>query len=311
MSRYTNTDSLFLEPKIEQYGSHMVMSNVHKPIRTKFVNIDTIFSEEMKNDSSLYTNSVKHTIILPENINDVKSMKVISAEIPRSYYNISESLKNNTFIVHANNSENKISVVISISDGDYTNLTIESAINTAIIDAGITDLTYSVSGTNSKFESKNSYGHTLIFDNIVTGLSQNINSNSKLGWILGFRKLSYIIKNTTTLSSESFIDLNTIKYIFLVIDEFTNGFVNSMTSPVNDSMINKRIIGRIGVDMRLYPLGSIIFTSVKSGNLVSDTRTYSGKVDFRKLSVQLVNCFGEPINLNGVGFSFILKIDYE
>ena len=39
MSQYFDKSDLFLDPKVKQYGSHMVMSNVHKPTKTKYVNI--------------------------------------------------------------------------------------------------------------------------------------------------------------------------------------------------------------------------------------------------------------------------------
>ena len=45
MSQYFDKNNLFLEPKVKQYGSHMVMSNVNKPTKTKYVNVDTKFSD--------------------------------------------------------------------------------------------------------------------------------------------------------------------------------------------------------------------------------------------------------------------------
>lgn len=36
MSNFDNS-SLFMEPRTNQYGSHMIMTNVHKPTKTKYV----------------------------------------------------------------------------------------------------------------------------------------------------------------------------------------------------------------------------------------------------------------------------------
>ena len=46
MSNYFDNKELFLEPKVKQYGSHMVMSNVYKNTKVKYVNIDTKFRDE-------------------------------------------------------------------------------------------------------------------------------------------------------------------------------------------------------------------------------------------------------------------------
>ena len=46
MSNYFDNKDNFLEPNVTQYGSHMVMTNVHKSSKTKYINIDTRFSDE-------------------------------------------------------------------------------------------------------------------------------------------------------------------------------------------------------------------------------------------------------------------------
>ena len=46
MSSYLDSKDLFLGPKTNQYGSHMVMTNVMKELKTKFVNVDTRFRDE-------------------------------------------------------------------------------------------------------------------------------------------------------------------------------------------------------------------------------------------------------------------------
>ena len=51
--------------------------------------------------------------------------------------------------------------------------------------------------------------------------------------------------------------------------------------------------------------------NLSNGLLVTDIRSYTGKVDIQKLNVQLVNEFGNVIDLNGDDFSFCLKIEHE
>ena len=45
---------LFNEPTMEQHGSHMIIKNVHKPEKTKYLTIDTRFRDQY--DTSLLAN---------------------------------------------------------------------------------------------------------------------------------------------------------------------------------------------------------------------------------------------------------------
>ena len=85
MSQFT-TD-LFLEPNTKQYGSHMVMTNVTKQTKVKYVNIDTRFRDEYN-----YLSTVNYNLTLPQRITDVKTMTLTAIEIPMSIYNISMSM---------------------------------------------------------------------------------------------------------------------------------------------------------------------------------------------------------------------------
>jgi len=144
MSQYFDKNNLFLEPKVKQYGSHMVMSNVNKPTRTKYVNVDTKFSDEYNNFMV-----ANYNITLPERINDVKSLTVANMELPMSFYNISSALGNNSFqitnlevvttapyLLQLNtgsiNSNNQFVDTIVIPDGYYTITELKTTINSLI-----------------------------------------------------------------------------------------------------------------------------------------------------------------------------------
>ena len=144
MSQFFDKDNLFLEPKVKQYGSHMVMSNVNKPTKTKYVNVDTKFSDEYNNFMV-----ANYNITLPERINDVKSLTVANMELPMSFYNISSALGNNSFqitnleaVTNAPyliqlstgyiNSNNQFVDTIVILDGYYTISELKTTINSQI-----------------------------------------------------------------------------------------------------------------------------------------------------------------------------------
>ena len=44
---------------------------------------------------------------------------------------------------------------------------------------------------------------------------------------------------------------------------------------------------------------------------MSDTRYYNGKVDLQKLYIQILNEWGNPVDLNGLDFSFCLEVECE
>ena len=144
MSQYFDKNNMFLDPKVKQYGSHMVMSNVNKPTKTKYVNVDTKFSDEYNNFSV-----ANYNITLPERINDVKSLTVATMELPMSFYNISSSLGNNSFQITnlevvttlpyltqlstgSINSNNQFVDTIVIPDGYYTITELKTTINSQI-----------------------------------------------------------------------------------------------------------------------------------------------------------------------------------
>jgi len=124
MSEYYNKNDLFLEPKTTQYGSHMVMTNVHKPKKTKYINIDTRYS-----DTYDYLESSNYNITLPERINEVKTMTVKSVELPMTFYNISSALGNNYFKLTDFNSDPTPIHMITVPDGIYTMESLKNTLN--------------------------------------------------------------------------------------------------------------------------------------------------------------------------------------
>ena len=124
MSEYTNND-LFCEPKTKQYGSHMIMSNVRKTTKTKYINIDTRFRDEYN-----YSQLINYNVTIPERITDVKSMKAVCVEIPISFYNISIALGNSFLKITDTTGASKI---ITVPDGQYsTTSQLVAAINAQI-----------------------------------------------------------------------------------------------------------------------------------------------------------------------------------
>lgn len=314
MSNFNDHPDLFMKPKTEQYGTHMVMTNVTQPNRMKYVNIDSKFKEDyLDNVTSnshpdLLSNQLStanFNVSLPERINNVKSITVTHSEIPLSFYNISKNLGNSYFKVTVSGVE----TIIEVDDKNYdrTDLTIE--INNKLSAAGI-NMVFDIGSADKSSITMGSGAATIHFDVNSAGHQDKYRFKSKLGWILGFRQLTYDLTTASTISEE-FSNLNGTKYLYLAIDEFSKGNQYSFLGPLSSSLVNKNILARISVDTHNYGYKSLLTANVSNGYLISDTRQYNGNVDLQKLNIQLLNEDGNPVILNGLDFSFCMKVEYQ
>lgn len=303
MSYLYENSQLFMDPTIKQYGNHMVMTDVHKPLKRKYVNIDTKFRDEY--DS---TGVANYNITLPEKLTNVKSIMVCSAEIPLTYFNISSAIGNNAMkIVYGASSE-----ILVVRDGEYTSTTLATEINSQLdqMSSPFSNITFDVSGYFSEFKTNTgNYNYTYEFYVDSSGNFDKYNIKSKLGWTLGYRNPTY--DNSGTLFSESIIDLNGPRYLYLALDDFNRGSQNSFMIPSHTSLLSKNIIARIATNDNSYSFGKILPANNFNGYLLTDRRMYSGKVDILKLNIQLLDENGKPVNLNGIDFSICLEIEHE
>jgi hypothetical protein len=318
MSQYFDNKDAFLQPKVNQYGNHMVMTNVSKPTKTKYWNIDSRFHDDYDNYSQTVLGSQIRwfTFTLPQPINDVKSIYVTNLELPISFYNISAAFGNN--VMKVNDS------LLTIPDGTYTATSLKTAFQTALNELSLSSVTFDISNNGNNivsFRTSSSLGLNFavkpsnVCNNVTNGGAtaefDKYNVKSKLGWLLGFRDISYNIGAGQVKYAENILDLNNPKYIYLAVDEFSNGNQSSFISPMPMSIVNKNILARISLDNGHYGMGSVMPANQYNGLLLSDRRSYNGKVNLQKLKLQLVSEYGHSINLNGLDFSFCLEIEYE
>ena len=313
MSNYFENKELFLEPKVKQYGSHMVMSNVYKNTKTKYINIDTRFRDEYYYNDTVnsYNEAVNYTLTLPERINDIKNLTVKSIEVPITFYTISSTLNNNFFKLTYPTSS--VSKMIVLDDGEYTSSSLKTAINSkisALTTYDVSNVAYDVVSNKSVFNTTHSKTIQIDFAVDIDGNYDKYNFKSKLGWLLGYRNLTYTLGSSST-TSESFIDLNGSRYLYLALDEYSKSNPNSFITPLPKSLINKPIIARIAMDKTIHGFGTVLPADIINGLLISDTRNYNGKIDIHKLNIQLLNEYGNPINLNGLDFSFCLEVEHD
>lgn len=319
MSQYFDDKQLFMTPKVSQYGSHMVMTNVAKHSKTKFVSIDTKFCDDYVNErlntSSCNFNLANYNITLPERTNDVKSMMVCNVEIPMTFYNISSAIGNNYMKISSTIGGTYYSAMITIPDGQYTASSLSTQLNTLFSSNRFQGvyLTHSISNNKSVLNCLS--GNNIVVDFAVdsTGAFDKYNTKSKLGWILGYRNINYTVavSNSSGVSSESIINASGPNYLYLAIDEFSKGNQNSFKTSLPNYLIDKNIIAKISLNKQVYPFGTVLPANTFNGYLMTDKRSYTGKIDLQKMNIQLIDDNGNLVNLNGLDFSFCIELEYE
>jgi hypothetical protein len=303
MSSYFDNKELFTGPKMNQYGSHMVMTNVAKSSKIKYVNIDTKFRDEYNSNVT-----IDYNITLPERITDVRTISVTNVEVPNTFFNISENIGNNAMKITSAASTG----ILVVRDGNYNQASLLTELNARKTTLGspFTNLTFDAS-FNKITITPSSGTFAIDFGVDSTGAFAKYNFKTRLGWLLGFRNQTYT-GITSRLTSEYMSNFTGPRYLYLVVDEFTsNGNQKSFVAPLPSSVLAKHILARITIDRTTYPFLSVIPATNQNGLLISDDRSYTGKVDIQKLNVQLVNENGTPMDLNGADFSFCLKIEHE
>jgi len=313
MSKYFDQTNMFMEPEVKQHGSHMVMTNVVKPTKTKYLTLDTRFR-----DGYDFNTNANYNITLPERVNNVRSMQLRNIEIPVTYYNISCALGNNKFTIKILQNEKEFVV----PDGQYTQDELKTAINNLLSNAGTPHSTITVSIQNRKWRFENTGNNpcTITFDKpeytFTNGVkvekedTPNADQMSRLGWKLGYRKKKYVVDSTNAEEGESFIDINGPRYLYLIVDEFTNGNPHSFLGVSKTSQLSsQQILARIAIDYNNFPFGSII-PAEKDNYALSDTRRYANEVDLQRMNIRLVDEFGKIMNLNGTDISLCLELEH-
>jgi hypothetical protein len=197
---------------------------------------------------------------------------VTNIEIPASFYPFSLRRRNTFFTITDN--ATSIPVKIIIDDEFYTKETIISAISDQLAGMDIlfeflTDDSYKLVFQNHSL-TKN---YTIRFNVDENGNTDKYNLKSKLGWCLGFREHTYILKAQNEIISEAILNLNPFNYLYVSVDDFHSHNPNSFIAPSVHSYMNPNIIGRISLNPLSYSFGGSIVANHLSGNLLTDTRT--------------------------------------
>jgi hypothetical protein len=295
-----------LEPSVQQQGSHMVMKGVSKTLKEKIVNIDSKYRPNYD-----YTSYASVNMVFGEKLSEVRSMEVVSIDLPITFYNIyanNDCLQNgNNYLQIKNGGSAKI---LTLTPNYYsTNNSLVTEINTQLQNLSLdTDISYSIVNNKSLFKSKVST-YSLATNVDMCGNVYEQNTQNNLGWSLGFRDTSYNL-TTSGLTSECILNLKSPRHVFLALNEFSQGNSNSFVSPLEKTNQSKNIIAKICIPSTVA-FGDTLCVNKANGLLVSEVRKYLEKVNIQRMNLQLLDDAGNVINLNGADFSVCLRLVHE
>jgi hypothetical protein len=294
-----------LEPSVQQQGSHMIMKGVSKPLKEKIVNIDTKYRTDYD-----YRSYASANMVFGEKLSEVRSMEIVSLDIPMTFYNIFE---NNDCLQNGNNylriKNGGTSKILTLTPNYYTDISFVAEINNQLQNLSLsTDISYSVVNNKSFFKSKVST-YSLATNVDMCGNVYDSNIQNNLGWVMGFRDTSYNL-TTSGMTSECILNLKTPRHLFLALNEFSQGNSNSFVSPLEKTNQSKNIIAKICIPSTVK-FGDTLCVNKANGLLVSEVRKYLEKVNIQRMNLQLLDDAGRVIQLNGADFSLCLKLVHE
>ena len=281
------------------------MKGVSKPLKEKIVNIDTKYRTDYD-----YRSYASANMVFGEKLSEVRSMEIVSLDIPITFYNIFE---NNDCLQNGNNylriKNGGTSKILTITPNYYTDISFVAEINNQLQNLSLsTDISYSVVNNKSFFKSKVST-YSLATNVDMCGNVYDSNIQNNLGWVMGFRDTSYNL-TTSGIASECILSLKTPRHLFLALNEFSQGNSNSFVSPLEKTNQSKNIIAKICIPSTVK-FGDTLCVNKANGLLVSEVRKYLEKVNIQRMNLQLLDDAGRVIQLNGTDFSLCLKLVHE
>ena len=233
----TNIESL-TNNLINKYTNNSELRNFFIQIKNKLVSYveeqNTLVTHSISYSKKIYINSLlrknitqgafdstNFTFNLDQTLKNVTNLKLNSAIIPFTWYNIESNINNNYFfVIDVNNPTNK--KVITIQDGRYNKSNLLEKINNEIFNNSI-DLSFNLDSISNKIRIDNKSSNTSY--NILFHDENNL-IDRNLGTILGFIDTSYNVINDTSIVAENILNLNIHEYFFVILEDYTN-FKNS------------------------------------------------------------------------------------
>jgi hypothetical protein len=339
---YYNTHNSRVDPSLnDKNNTNIVVNTAANEISPGDLNsVKRITQLQNLNLNSCFRNNYYQSnpcdflYIIPSEIKNVTALRLVSIEIPNSWYLISKLKQNNVFEIvftipsktntNTNKENTKCGYVIEIPDGNYDSETLQDYLNSTYF--------YQTSSSSEYFKtylkrikfSINPYNFKTTYelinksntsndddedddeDDIKFSLkfSQGINQNimNTFGWIIGFRMGNYI-NIFDNVTSEGLFDAGGDRYIYVCINDYQYNTNPSNLVCFDKSILNEDVIAKIPMVN-----GKLSLIINDNNNSLSKVRRYNGPVNLSRLQIKIVDHFGTVIDLNNMDFSITLEL---
>jgi hypothetical protein len=301
-----------LEP-VETFPTNISRSSLNN-LKRKTI-IQTVVLNTLFREDYFGTSSTDFTIVLPYYFKNVLSLRLSSLQLPNVIYSISQFNGNNSFYIEEYSTN--IKGIITFPDGNYNNIgdfatILQEEINSQLAISPPRFIVYYDVNSNKITISNASSNFTMIFNEPVVNSksakqrTQNCveieNIYKRFGWIMGYRDEAYT--NSNSYTTEAVYNGAYPNYIYFVLNDHNNSQAQNVFGMYSKSIIGDNILGMIPITSEAF------YINFTNGNdFIERKREYFGPVRIQRLKVQLLNQYGDIINLNNMDYSFSLELE--
>jgi hypothetical protein len=280
-------------PVQETYPTNIAQGDLNplkKKIVTKVLCFDTRFRANYEQ-----TSATDFTINLPYPLKNILSMKLASFELPISNYRYSEKKGSNKVTI----TDSCGNHTIIMPDGNYQAMDFDNFIKSVL--TWYPDLSGRYSIEVSPYTGKTTVTNLSgdLFD--MDFSESNLDLKRNMGWIWGYRKAFY--SGSDYYESEGIYNSDGPDFLYFVVNDYTLVEADHIVGMFEKSYIDKNILARLTVATDKFQV---------LVNLMPDTfkkREYHGPINISRLSIKLLDEYGNPLDLNNMDYSFSLEFE--
>jgi hypothetical protein len=312
-----------------QFSKNAIQINGYNPQR---IIRNYIFNTKFR-DSFADSYSTNSTYTLPQKMLNVISIDLSGLQFPNFMFSFSTAKNTNSIFIHEDVTDNE--AMVTIPSGNYNQqnfpAVLEQAINEQVVGSynpsgpnrftvSISPYTFFTTISNSTYTFTMITNFTLYNDDPNNFTCPNIYSSryfksqpdvkdgirpeqyfNSMGWLIGYRLTVY--EGLQSYTSEGHFDNKFADYVYFTLNDFVNNQTSNTYGVLGGSILDSNILAVI-------PITTPYFTSTfdNNANFIYKSRKYTGPVNISKINIQLINEFGEQVNLHNSDFVFCLQV---
>jgi len=316
------------------------MSSSHQPLQTHSINtnnisgygiistmVNYVFNTQLR-DQYFYTTPSNCTFTLPTKFENVISIQLSALQIPNVMLTFSKIRGTNQLFIEEDVTGNK--AIVIIPDGNYPAndfaIILTNAINQQVLGGiprftvVVDQYTNKITITNSTYSFKmNIIEKELYYDcsnkeHYRLGIPDKEGADPKkpdippsflfnsMGYYMGYRKVQY--NGEQSYTAEGNYDTTFTNYIYFVLNDYNNCYIDNTIGVLPNYMIKSNILAVVPITAGTF---SVEFNNTADN--INRTRTYNSPVTISKFSIQVLNQYGEILDLYLNDYSFCISVN--